>query len=47
MEGEWKGSQDMAKPRMTLAASIAGKSDVDLAKIDATTEEDIRRHMRE
>lgn len=37
----------MAKPRMTLAASMARKSNVDLAKIDATTEEDIRRHMRE
>jgi hypothetical protein len=26
---------------------MARKPDVDLAKIDATTDEDIRRHMRE
>jgi putative transcriptional regulator len=32
---------------MTLAAIMARKPDVDLAKVDATTEDDIRRHMRE
>lgn len=32
---------------MTLKAIMARKPDVDLAKIDAATEEDIRRHMRE
>ena len=32
---------------MTLSESMARKPDVDLAKVDATTEEDIRRHMRE
>ena len=38
----------MAKSkRMTLDAIMARKPDVDLAKIDATTEADIRRHMRE
>jgi len=37
----------MAKQRMTLNAIMAHKPDVDLAKIDATTEADIRRHMRE
>ena len=47
MEGEWKGPQDMAKPRVTLADLMARNPDVDLAKVDATTEEDIRRHMRE
>jgi putative transcriptional regulator len=47
VEGEWKGPQDMARPRMTLTAIMARKPDVDLAKVDATTEEDIRRHMRE
>jgi putative transcriptional regulator len=37
----------MAKQRMTLDAIAARQQDVDLAKIDATTEEDIRRHMTE
>lgn len=37
----------MAKPTMTLAEIMARKPNVDLAKVDATTEEDIRRHMRE
>jgi putative transcriptional regulator len=38
----------MAKQkRMTLDAIMAREADVDLAKVDATTEEDIRRHMRE
>jgi putative transcriptional regulator len=37
----------MAKPKMTLAAIIARKPSVDLAKVDATTEEDIRQQMRE
>jgi putative transcriptional regulator len=37
----------MAKSRMTLAEIVATAPDVDLAKIDATTEQDIRRHMRE
>ena len=32
---------------MTLAEILGGKPDVDLAKIDATTEDDIRRHMIE
>ena len=32
---------------MTLKAIMARKPDVDLAKIDGTTEEEIRRHMRE
>jgi putative transcriptional regulator len=32
---------------MTLKAIMARKPDVDLARIDATTEADIRRHMRE
>jgi putative transcriptional regulator len=48
VEGKRQGHQDMAKPhRMTLDAIMAHKPDVDLAKIDATTEADIRRHMRE
>jgi putative transcriptional regulator len=37
----------MAKSGMTLAEILAGNPDVDLAKIDATTEDDIRRHMIE
>jgi putative transcriptional regulator len=37
----------MAKSRMTLAEILASKPDVDLVKIDATTEQDIHRHMRE
>jgi putative transcriptional regulator len=37
----------MAKQSMSLSAIMARKPDVDLAKIDATTEDDIRRHMRE
>ena len=38
----------MAKQqRMTLNAIIAQKPAIDLGKIDATTEEGIRRHMRE
>jgi putative transcriptional regulator len=37
----------MAKQRMTLDAIMAHQPDVDLAKIDATTEDDIRHHMRE
>lgn len=37
----------MAIQRMTLDAIAAREPDVDLAKIDATTEPDIRRHMRE
>jgi putative transcriptional regulator len=37
----------MAKSRMTLAEILASAPDVDLAKIDATTEDDIRRHMQE
>jgi putative transcriptional regulator len=32
---------------MTLKAIMARKPDVDLARIDAITEADIRRHMRE
>ena len=37
----------MAKQRMTLEAIAARQPDVDLAKIDATTEAGIRRHMHE
>jgi putative transcriptional regulator len=37
----------VAKSRMSLAEILAAKPDVDLAKIDATTEEDVHRHMRE
>ncbi len=37
----------MPKSAMTLSAIMAQKPDVDLARIDATTEDDIRRHMRE
>lgn len=37
----------MAKSGMTLAEILAAKPDIDLAKIDATTEDDIRRHMIE
>jgi putative transcriptional regulator len=32
---------------MTLADILSSKPDVDLAKIDATSEADIRRHMQE
>jgi putative transcriptional regulator len=37
----------MAKAKLTLAEIMARSPDVDLAKVDATTEEDIRRHMVE
>ncbi|MBD0271992.1 MAG: helix-turn-helix domain-containing protein [Acetobacteraceae bacterium] len=38
----------MAKTvRMTLGQALARESTVDRAKLDATTEEDIRRHMAE
>lgn len=37
----------MAKQRMTLDALRTHKPDIDLARIDATTEADIARHMRE
>jgi putative transcriptional regulator len=48
VEGKWQGCEDVAKQkRMTLDAVMAHEPDVDFAKIDATTEEDIRRHMRE
>jgi putative transcriptional regulator len=47
MEGERKGRQAMAKSGLTLAEILASKPNVDLARIDATTEADIRRHMRE
>jgi putative transcriptional regulator len=47
MEGKREGSQAMAKSGMTLAELLATKPDVDLAKIDATTEHDIQSHMRE
>ena len=32
---------------MTLAEALARPADVDFAKIDATTDDDIREHMRE
>ncbi len=37
----------MAKSRMILSERLARPPDVDLAKIDATTDNDISRHMRE
>jgi putative transcriptional regulator len=37
----------MAKSGMTPAKIMAAAPDVDLARIDATTDEDSRRHMRE
>jgi hypothetical protein len=37
----------MAKSRMTLAEIMAAAPDVDLAKIDATTEQDVPRHVTE
>ena len=37
----------MAEQRMTLKAVTTRAAEVDLARIDATTESDIRRHMRE
>jgi putative transcriptional regulator len=37
----------MAKRKMTLASIMARSPNVDLAAIDATTEDDVRRHMRE
>lgn len=47
MASKWKGSQTVAQQKMTLAAIVARKPDVDLARIDATTEDDIHRHMRD
>ncbi len=37
----------MAVTRMTLEEALAKAPDVDRAKVEATTEEDIRRHMAE
>lgn len=37
----------MAVTRMTLDEALAKAPDVDRAKVDATTEADIRRHMAE
>jgi putative transcriptional regulator len=37
----------MAKSRMTLTEILASEQSFDIVKIDATTEEDICRHMRE
>ncbi|MFL5281282.1 MAG: helix-turn-helix domain-containing protein [Rhodopila sp.] len=37
----------MARTGMTLAEILASKPDVDLAKIDATTDDDIHQHMHE
>jgi putative transcriptional regulator len=37
----------VAKSRMTLMEILAAKPDVDLGKIDATTADDVQRHMRE
>ena len=47
LEGEWQGSQSMAKQKMMLADIIGRAPNVDLAQIDATTEADIERHMRD
>jgi len=37
----------MAKSRMTLAEALATSARIDLSKVDATTDADIRRHMVE
>jgi len=37
----------MAKRGMTLEAIARSRAEVDLAEVDATTEDAIRRHMRE
>jgi putative transcriptional regulator len=37
----------MAKLGMTLTEIMASKPNVDVTKIDAATEQDIRRHMRD
>jgi putative transcriptional regulator len=37
----------MAKSKLTLAEIMIRPPGADLAKVDATTEEDIRRHMTE
>ncbi len=42
-----KGLGEMAKSGLTLEEIMAREPDVDLAMVDATTEEDIRRHMRD
>jgi putative transcriptional regulator len=47
LESERKGPQAMAKSGMTLANLMATTPDIDLARIDAATPEDIRRHMRD
>ena len=46
LESEWKGSTAMAKSGMTLAEIMAGAANADLARIDATTEAEVREHMR-
>jgi putative transcriptional regulator len=47
VESERQGSAAMAKSRMTLAEALAASAHVDLSKVDATTDADIRRHMME
>ena len=47
LEGKRQGSQDMAKQKMTLAGIMAQSPDVDLARVDATTDAEIARHMRD
>jgi putative transcriptional regulator len=48
LESKRQGCEDVAKQqRMTLRAIMAQNPDIDPAKIEATTEEDIRRHMRD
>lgn len=47
MESQWKGPSAVAKSGMTLAEIMARSPDVDLDQIDATSEADIRVHMRQ
>src|SRR3712207_4670643 len=44
---EPEGAGVVAVTRMTLDEALAKAPEVDRAKVDATTEEDIRRHMAE
>ncbi len=47
LESEREGLEEMAKSGLTLEEIMALEPDVDRVMVDATTEDDIRRHMRE
>jgi putative transcriptional regulator len=47
LEGERQGSQNVAKQKITLAEIMARAPVVDLDRVDATTEAEVKSYMRE